>query len=69
MIRALTLAGGRRVLVRSEFIAFAYLALPHESVRDGLTNINVNGLTLFVQESPEEVMRDEALGKWKTKGK
>jgi hypothetical protein len=55
-IRALTLAGGKTLLIYADQIIAATEALPHEAVRDGLTKIWTTAGMMFVAEPKEQVI-------------
>jgi hypothetical protein len=55
-IRALTLAGGKTLLIYADQIIAATEALPHEGVRDGLTKIWTTAGMMFVTEPKEQVI-------------
>jgi hypothetical protein len=56
-IRALTLAGGKTLLIYADQIIAATEALPHEAIRDGLTKVWTAAGVMFVTEPKERVLQ------------
>jgi hypothetical protein len=59
--RALTLAGGKTLLIYADQIIAATEALPHEAIRDGLTKVWTTAGLMFVSEPKERVIHQQSL--------